>query len=86
VKHELIHFDFARLQWDWDEDGIAALEVSDDIVDFLVQNTLQDGLQKETLEILKLASCLGKREFNSRILSLMLGMSIEEVTVISQAC
>jgi len=71
------------LRWDWDEDGVNALKVSEDIVEFLVQNTLQVGLQKDSVDILKLASCLGTREFNSSILSAMMGLSQEEVKDLS---
>lgn len=67
------------MRWDWDEDGVNALKVSEDIVEFLVRNTLQVGLQKDSVDILKLASCMGTREFNSYILSVMMGLSQEEV-------
>jgi len=55
--------------------------VSEDIVEFLVQNTLQVGLQNDTVETLKLASCLPNKEFNSTILSIMIGVPAEEVCV-----
>jgi len=82
VKYDLVHFEFGSLRWDWNEDGIDALEISEDIIDFLVQNTLQDGLHKETLEILKLASCLGNRGFHSNILSIVMGTTAEDVNTL----
>ena len=66
--------------WDWNENGIEQLEVSEDIVEFLVQNTLQDAIPKETIEILKFAACLGNREFNSFILSNVFGVNPQEAS------
>lgn len=64
--------------WDWNEEGIEQLEVSEDIVEFLVQNTLQDAIHKETIEILKFAACLGNRDFNSVILSNVFDVTPQE--------
>jgi predicted ATPase len=67
------------MAWDWNEEGISNLEVSDDIVEFLVQNTLQDAIHRDTIEVLKYAACLGNREFNSFILSNIFDVSVQEV-------
>lgn len=75
----LIFYDFEATSWNWDEEGIARLEVSEDIMEFLVQNSLQGTLQENTIEILKLAACLGNREFNTLILSAAVGLPAEEV-------
>ena len=79
MDHGLIFFDFEATAWDWDEERITKLEVSKDITEYLVQNTLQSTIQKETVEVLKLAACLGNREFNTFILSSVVGLSAIEV-------
>lgn len=82
VDHSLIFFDFNAMAWDWNEEGISDLEVSEDIVEFLVQNTLQGAVHKDTIEVLKFAACLGNREFNSFVLSNVFDVSTQEVTQI----
>jgi predicted ATPase len=79
VDHGLIFFNFETTSWDWDEEGITKLELSKDITEYLVQNTLQNTIQKETVEVLKPAACLGSREFNTLILSSVVGLSAVEV-------
>jgi len=79
VDHNLIFYDFDSMAWEWKEEEIANLEVSEDIVEFLVQNTLQDAIHKDTIEVLKFAACLGNREFNSFILSNLFDVSVQEV-------
>ena len=79
MDHGLIFFNFETISWDWDEEGIAKLELSKDIIEYLVQNTLQSTIQKETVEVLKPAACLGNREFNTLTLSSVVGLSTVEV-------
>jgi predicted ATPase len=79
VNHGLIFFDFEAATWNWDEDRIMRLEVSQDMVKHLVKSTLQDATHKDTVEILKFAACLGNREFNTLILSNVIGCPQEEV-------
>lgn len=80
VDHGLIFFNFETTNWDWDEERIMTLEVSENIVEYLVQNTLQDSMHEETVAVLKLAACLGNREFNSFILSNVLDLPVAEIT------
>jgi predicted ATPase len=79
VDHGLIFFDFEQAMWNWDEERISKLEVSEDIVEYLIQNTLQDIINQDTVEVLQLAACLGNREFNTFILSNGMGLPPEEV-------
>jgi predicted ATPase len=79
VEQGLIFFDFEATSWDWDAEKINQLEVSEDIVEFLVHNTLQDDMHKDTLEVLRFAACLGTPDFNSFILSRAVGIPPEEV-------
>jgi predicted ATPase len=79
VDHGLIYFDFEQRIWNWDEERISKLEVSEDIVEYLIQHTLQDTINLDTVEILQLAACLGNREFNTYILSNVTGLPAEEV-------
>jgi predicted ATPase len=78
VNHGLIFFDFEGTTWDWHEDRIMKLEPSEDIVRYFVRNTLQDDTDKNIAEILKLAACLSNREFNTLILSNLIGYPPEE--------
>jgi predicted ATPase len=70
------------MTWDWNEEGIGHLEVSEDIVEFLVQNTLQGAIHKDTIEILKFAACLGNREFNTSILSNVFDVTPQEAIIV----
>jgi predicted ATPase len=79
VDHGLIFFDFEQTMWNWDEERISKLEVSEDIVEYLIQNTLQEIINEDTTEVLQLAACLGSREFNTFILSNVTGLKAEEV-------
>ena len=79
MDHGLIFFDFEATTWDWNEDRITKLEVSKDITEYIVQYTLQSAIQKDTVEVLKLAACLGNREFNTFILPNVVGLSAVEV-------
>ena len=80
VDHDLIFFNFETTRWDWDEERIMKLEVSENIVEYIVQNTLQDSIHEDTVEVLKLAACLGNREFNTFILSNVVELPAEEIT------
>jgi predicted ATPase len=80
VDQGLIFFDFEAMRWEWDYEKIRKIEVSEDIVEFLVQNTFQGTVQQNTQEILKLAACIGNREFNTFILSRLVGITPEEVS------
>ena len=76
----LIFFNFEATTWDWDEERIMKLEVSENIVEYLVQNTLQDSIHDDTVEVLKLAACLGNQEFNTFVLSNVVELPAEEIT------
>ena len=79
MDHGQFYFDFETMLWEWDDEKIRQIEVSEDIVEFLVENTLQDSIQEETKEVLKLAACVGSKEFNTFILSRIIGITPEEV-------
>lgn len=79
MDHGQIYFDFETMLWEWDDEKIRKIEVSEDIVEFLVENTLQDSIQEETKEVLKLAACIGSKQFNTFILSRIIGITPEEV-------
>jgi predicted ATPase len=83
VEHGLIFFNFEDAKWDWDEEKILKLEVSENIVEYIIQNTLRGSLRQDTAEILKFAACLGTRNFNTFVLSKVLGLPPSEVTFFS---
>lgn len=56
-KRKLICFDPNLGEWRWDSEKIQSVEVSDNVVEFILQR-LQE-LSAETLQTLQLASCIG---------------------------
>ncbi|MCP4396386.1 MAG: AAA family ATPase, partial [bacterium] len=75
----LIEFDFERGEWTWDMQRIRSLDISDNVIDMMVDRISQ--LPAETQHILSLAACLGNR-FNLKILSLVSGQTGSEVLTI----
>jgi predicted ATPase len=81
VQHGLIFFNFEDAKWDWAEEKISKLEVSENIVEYIIQNTLRGSLQQDTVDILKFAACLGTRNFNTFVLSKVLELPPSEVAL-----
>lgn len=79
VDQHLIFFDFEETHWDWNAEQISKIEVSENIIEFIVHNTLQDSIYKDTVEILKFASCLANRDFNSSVLGKAFRMPPEDL-------
>ena len=69
---KLVAFDFNKGEWTWDVQLIRSLDITNNVVDMMVDRISQ--LPAETRKILSLAACLGSR-FNLRILSLVYGHS-----------
>jgi PAS domain S-box-containing protein len=63
---------FRQGKWHWDEHGIRAQEMADDVITLLV--TRIEGLPRETQQVLKLAACIGSR-FNLKTLSVVYDQS-----------
>ena len=55
----LINWDFSSNGWDWDLDSIVELEITDNVVEFLV--TKLKKLPEKTVSILTVAACIGNR-------------------------
>ncbi len=51
------NFSVENLRWEWDLEKIEQLQVSDNVIEFLIQNL--SSLSEEALSIIKLASCIG---------------------------
>jgi len=56
-ENGLFWFDEANSNWQWRIEDIKNVQISDNVADFLIQNLLL--LPSKTLNILKLASCIG---------------------------
>lgn len=56
-ENQLFRFSEEHSTWEWDIDEIKNVQISDNVVDFLIQNL--KSLPSETLTVLKLASCIG---------------------------
>ena len=80
VELGLMFYNFEKITWDWDEDQISKLKISDNIVEYLIESTLKNTLREDNIEVLKAASCFSTREFNTFILSRVVGLSPKEVT------
>lgn len=66
--NKLITFDFDCLNWRWDLDKIAAMSITDNVVDLLI-NKLKN-LPQSTENILRLAACIGNN-FDLNTLSII---------------
>jgi len=68
-SEQLLFFDSDRVQWQWSISRINQLEITDNVVDLMVQKIKR--LTKNTREILKAACCIGV-EFDSSVLGAVL--------------
>lgn len=69
-KH--ITFNYENVCWQWDAEGISKLPIQDNVVEFTIERLLQ--LSDETLDLLKIASCIGG-QFDLKTLSLVANKS-----------
>jgi predicted ATPase len=73
-EEELLVFNINALQWQWDVDKIAALGMTDNVVELMAGKI--GKLPLETIDILKLAACIGN-QFDLAILSLLTEQTVE---------
>jgi predicted ATPase len=71
-----LHFNFQKLEWEWDDKAVQLLNSTDNVVDLLASRTQK--LPAETQEVLKFAACVGNR-FDLTTLSILLNQSPLEV-------
>ncbi|MBU2514780.1 AAA family ATPase [bacterium] len=76
-NRKLIQFDPSEGQWCWNIDTIKAAKIPDNIIDLLEEKIR--GLEQESIEILKIASCIGN-QFGLK--TLMLAADIDKETVL----
>jgi diguanylate cyclase (GGDEF)-like protein len=62
--------------WEWDIDKVNSVGISDNVVDFLVKHI--ESLPEETVEILKLAACIGNK-FDLFIISKVLKRTFNDI-------
>lgn len=62
--------------WRWDNDTLSGLQVTDNLVELLVDKIR--GLSNETIEILKICSCVGNR-FDLDMISRVTGKTLDRV-------
>jgi len=74
-QEKLIDFNDAKLLWQWDADKIKQADITDNVVDLMI-NKIQK-LSKDTVYILSLASCIGNK-FDLYTLSIVYEKSIQE--------
>lgn len=63
VSEELVRFNLTTLSWTWDVSAIEGIDITDNVVDFMVSKLKK--LDKPTLKLLKVASCVGNSFFAS---------------------
>jgi predicted ATPase/serine phosphatase RsbU (regulator of sigma subunit)/serine/threonine protein kinase len=67
-QQELLVFDFKQRQWQWEVSQITALDITDNVVELMVNKI--NWFPIETIEVLKLAACIGN-QFELSILSII---------------
>jgi histidine kinase len=73
--NDYLYFDIRSGSWKWDIEAVKKLDLNHDVTQLFVQK-LKD-VSKETLEIMKMASCIGS-SFDLRTLSVLTGKTVEE--------
>lgn len=76
LKKELIGFNYTKGSWEWNLDGIRAQAITDNVVG-LMRNRV-NGLPEKTLELLRIAACIGGR-FDLKVISIVSGSSPNDV-------
>ena len=71
-QEALLVFDVQTLEWQWDEGQIAALEMTDNVVELMADKISQ--LPTDSLSALKLAACIGNT-FDLNTLSIIYQLS-----------
>lgn len=66
-------------KWEWNLSKIQSLEITDNLVEIAVQKI--NKLHPETIELLKIASCIGN-QFDLNLISLVTGQSVNDVKTI----
>ncbi|HLO89387.1 MAG TPA: AAA family ATPase [Nostocaceae cyanobacterium] len=74
-RDELLSFDSVAGNWSWDIEQIQAVDITDNVVEFMI--TKLEKLKKNTQNILKLSACIGNI-FNLELLALINGKSLAE--------
>ena len=72
----LLTFDFEAQRWAWDAAAVAALSITDNVVDLMTERMRR--LPAETLAALRLAACLGNR-FDAASLALVHGRTAAQI-------
>ncbi|ODQ52564.1 hypothetical protein SAICODRAFT_58035 [Saitoella complicata NRRL Y-17804] len=70
-------FDFASSQWMWDIEGIQTMQLSSDVVEFMIGEI--EKLDEDTREALKVAAFLGDASFRLDTLSIIMNSSVTDV-------
>jgi histidine kinase len=74
-EEKLITFNIQKGCWEWETESIQRLHIPDDVIGFILLKLQK--LPEETLDILKLASCIGSI-FDMKILSVVCGKTSVE--------
>ena len=75
-EQKALVFDYQGRRWFWDVHRVLALESTANVVTLLIEKLQQ--LPDETLDVLKLAACIGHR-FETEVLSLVAELSVVQV-------
>lgn len=82
-QKDLITFDTRKNEWQWDQEGIEALEISDNVIVLLVDRLMQ--LSSNVQDLLKLASIIGN-SFSKQFLSIIAELPKEQLEKQLQIC
>ncbi|MCB9230916.1 MAG: AAA family ATPase [Bacteroidia bacterium] len=72
----LLEFNFEQMKWGWDMQKIREKDMTDNVVELMAGKI--SGLNEDTQEILKRASCIGA-SFDLKTLSIISGMSSQKI-------
>ncbi|MBF0225236.1 MAG: AAA family ATPase [Desulfobacterales bacterium] len=75
---QYLYFDLKNMAFKWELDKIRALDISDNVFDFMLQKI--NDLCPQTKEILSFAACIGNR-FEIDILASIYGKPMEEISI-----
>lgn len=71
-----INFNMESRQWEWEIESLRALDISENVVDYLASTV--GALERKTQDVLKLAACAGAG-FDPTVLSRVMGEPLEDV-------
>ncbi len=83
-----VWFNYEDKKWEWDLARLAAMNISEDVIEFLLEelhkrtshcHKFTDQVPLETRDVLRIAACLGNKNFRLVLISQVMNLSRFEV-------